>query len=92
MSNGLIAVVGLQQSEAAVLAAASRLFAAHIGAGRVTDDSEASVMEHCIRSAIRMALRVDRLLQSDDEAIGLGSRVPARGAAGSGRSVSFWAS
>ncbi len=49
-------------------------------------------MEHCIQSAIRMALRVDRLLQSDDEAIGLGSRVPARGAAGSGRSVSFWAS
>ena len=84
MSNGLITVVGLQQSEAAVLAAASRLFAAHIAAGRVTDDSEASVMEHCIQSAIRMALRVDRLLQSDDEAIGLGSRVARPGRPGIG--------
>ena len=66
----------LQSSEAAVFAAASRFYAAYIAAGQVTQDSEATTMEYCIHSAIKMALRVDRLLQSDDESVGLGRRNP----------------
>jgi hypothetical protein len=74
MPNGPIAAVELQPSEAHVLAAASRLFAAHISAGHVSRESEESIMEHCIKTAIRMALRIDRLLQSEDETLGLGAR------------------
>ena len=74
MSNGPVAAVDLQHSESQVLAAASRLFAARIAAGQVDEGSEETVMEHCIQTAIRMAMRVDRLLQSDDEAVGLGAR------------------
>lgn len=77
MSTGPIAALVLQPSEAAVFAAASRFFAAYIAAGQVTQDSEAATMEYCIRSAIKMALRVDRLLQSDGESVGLGKRDPA---------------
>ena len=74
MSNGPIAALELQRSEAEVFAAASGLYAACIAAGQVTQDSQASVMEHGIRTAIAMAVRVDRLLQSDDESLGLGAR------------------
>ncbi len=73
MSKGPIASVDLQPSEAQVFAAASRFFAARIATGAVTADSEPAVMDQCIRSAIRMAVRVDRLVQSDDEAMGLGA-------------------
>jgi hypothetical protein len=66
----------LQSSEAAVFAAASRFYAAYIAAGQVTQDSEEATMEYCIHSAIKMALRVDRLVQSDDESVGLGRRNP----------------
>lgn len=76
MSNGPIAALSLQESEAHLLAAASRFFAARIAAGQVSDDGEDAVMEQCILLAIHMATRVDRLVQSDDEAIGLGARVP----------------
>lgn len=77
MSAGPIAALELQASEAAVFAAASRFYAAYIAAGQVTQDSEASTMEYCIHSAIKMALLVDRLIQSDGESVGLGRRVPA---------------
>ncbi len=76
MSNGPIAAIELQQSEAAVLAVASRFFAAYISSGRVDEESEDETMERCIMTALRMALRVDRLLQSDDEHTGLGLRSP----------------
>jgi hypothetical protein len=74
MSKEPIAALTLQPSETAVLAAASRFYAAYIAAGQVTQDTEASTMEYCVHSAIKMALRVDRLLQSDDESVGLGRR------------------
>ena len=77
VSHGPIAAVELQESEAAVLANAGRLFAAHIAAGKVSPENEDAVMEHCIQKAIAMALRVDRLLQSDGEATSLRRRGPA---------------
>ncbi len=74
MSNGPIAAIELQQSEAAVLAVASRFFAAYISSGKIDAAAQDETMEHCIMTALRMALRVDRLLQSDDEHTGLGLR------------------
>ncbi len=74
MSNGPIASIELQQSEAAVLAVASRFFAAYISSGKIDEASQDEMMERCIMTALRMALRVDRLLQSDDEHVGLGPR------------------
>lgn len=74
MSNGPIASIELQQSEAAVLAVASRFFAAYISSGKIDAAAQDETMEHCIMAALRMALRVDRRLQSDDEHVGLGPR------------------
>jgi hypothetical protein len=76
MSNGPIAALELQPSEAHVLAAASRLLAAHVAAGRLTNETLEATMEQCVRQAIHMAIRIDRILQSDDEAVGLGARSP----------------
>jgi hypothetical protein len=77
MSRGPIAALELQPSEAAVLAAASRLLAARLGAGIVSVDASDDELDRCVRLAIRLAVRVDRLLQSDTEATGLGERAPS---------------
>ena len=74
MSNGPIASLELQSSEAHVLAAASRLLAAHISTGNVSDDELEATMEQCVRQAIHLAVGIDRILQSDDEPTGLRSR------------------
>ncbi|MFT4588131.1 MAG: hypothetical protein ACI9VS_001573 [Candidatus Binatia bacterium] len=57
----------LEKSEADVLAAASRIYAAHIVSGQVPPENAESIMEHSIQSAIAMASRVDRLVKSDGE-------------------------
>ena len=61
------AYLSLQPSEAAVLAAASRIYAAHVIANHVTDENEASLAVKSITMAMRMALMTEKRLQSDDE-------------------------
>jgi phosphate/sulfate permease len=67
MSRSAIAFLELQPSEAVVVAAASRFFAAYIAGGRVTEETEEQVMRYCVRAAIRLALETDNLVQSDEE-------------------------
>ncbi len=74
MSEGPIAGLELQPSEAAVLAVAGRLLAVRVGAGGLVADPSDEEIDRCVRLAIRLAVRVDRLLQSDAEATGLGRR------------------
>lgn len=74
MTGGPIAALDLQPSEAHVVAAASRLLAAHIASGRRSEEALDDVLEECVRLAIQIAMKVDRHLQSDDEPIGLGKR------------------
>jgi hypothetical protein len=61
------AVLRLQPSEAAVLAGASRLYAARLAAGEVNDASRQQILDQCVQDAIELARRVDRAVQSDDE-------------------------
>ncbi len=61
------AVIRLQPSEAAVLAGASRIYAARLAAGQVSDDSRQEILDQCVRDAVELARRVDRAVQSDDE-------------------------
>jgi hypothetical protein len=61
------AYLSLQSSEAAVLAAASRIYAAHIVADHVTSENEADLATNSVTMAMRMAIMTDRRLQSDDE-------------------------
>lgn len=66
-AKGAAAYLALQPSEAAVLAAASRIFAAWIAAGKVTDDNERELADRAVKTATRMALVTDRYLQADAE-------------------------
>lgn len=59
--------VNLGVSEAAVFAAASRLFAAHIGRGEVNAESEVKLMDESLRMAIALAGRADDLIKSENE-------------------------
>jgi hypothetical protein len=74
LAKGPAAALELQPSEVAVYTAASRFFAALLGAGRVTKENEAQVMRYCIETALCMARTTDRLIQSDGEATGEGQR------------------
>lgn len=67
MSRSPSAFLELQPSETAVFHAASRIYAAHVAAGRVDEGNEGEVMKRCIRVAIRLALLTDKTVQSDDE-------------------------
>ena len=64
---GAAAYLALQPSEQAVLHAASRIYAAWIAAGKVTDANADEVADRAVRAATRMALVVDRYVQADDE-------------------------
>ena len=57
----------LQQSEAVVVHAASRIYAAYITAGKVQDGKEDEWIKRSIRDAIRMAQATDDAVISDDE-------------------------
>ena len=63
----------LLESEKAVFRAACDIYAAYVAAGKVElqGDSEKELMERAIRTAISMAKRVDKLVQSDSEMPGL---------------------
>ena len=64
---GAAAYLALQPSEQAVLHAASRIFAAWIVAGQVTEANQDEIADRAVRAATRMALVTDRYLQADDE-------------------------
>jgi len=57
----------LQWSESVIIAAASRIFAAYIAKGRVTDSNEEEMILKAIQTAIRMADKTDAMVKSDDE-------------------------
>ena len=62
-----VASLRLQSSEAVVVHAASRIFAALVAAGRVTEASRDEHLRFSVRAAIALARGIDRLLDSDDE-------------------------
>jgi len=57
----------LQPSEAAVFHGATRIYAAYITRGLVTEDSEQEWMAKATREAIQLALTAEEAIQSDDE-------------------------
>lgn len=65
--RGPEAFLELQHSESVVVAAASRIFAAYVAAGQVTDANQAQLEDRCVRAAMRLAVLTDRMVQSDDE-------------------------
>ncbi len=60
-------VLSLQPSEAALYAAASRIYAAYIAAGRVSEGAENEMIARSISEALRMAQTVEEAIQSDQE-------------------------
>ena len=57
----------LQPSETAVLHAASRIMAGFIATGAVTEDNELEQSDRAVRLATRMALVIEKYVQSDNE-------------------------
>jgi hypothetical protein len=70
-----IAALELQHSEAAVVHAASRIFAALVAAGRISESNQAEQVRYCVRTAIDLAQEADRVLDSDAESGGTPSRL-----------------
>jgi hypothetical protein len=61
------AYLSLEPSETAVLHAASRIFAAFISSGTVSQANENEVADRAVQLATRMALVVEKYIQSDRE-------------------------
>jgi hypothetical protein len=61
------AYLSLQPSETAVLHAASRIFAAFIAHGDVTDANQHELSNRAVMLAVRMALVIEKYVQSDNE-------------------------
>ena len=59
--------LSLQASETAVFNCASRIFAAYICSGKVTDENKNEYYKTAIRDAIRMGVIVEKSVQSDEE-------------------------
>ena len=59
--------LSLQESEAAVLQAASRFFAAYLITGAVTDQNRETYLQKSVKDALDIALKIDQKLVSDDE-------------------------
>lgn len=57
----------LEPSETAVLHAASRIYAAFVASGQVTADNRDELCVQAIRTAVRLAQKVDAAVHSDDE-------------------------
>ena len=62
-----VAALELQPSEAAVLQAASRIFAALVTANQVTAGNRTEMVSFAVRTAVDLALETDRIVASDDE-------------------------
>jgi hypothetical protein len=59
--------VSLQASEGLVFEAASRIYAAYLRAGKISDGREGEWMERSLREAIQLARLTDQSVQSDAE-------------------------
>ncbi len=57
----------LQPSEATVIEAASRIFAAYIIAHKPCEEDEDQMLEKALQQAIKLATRADLIIESDDE-------------------------
>jgi hypothetical protein len=60
-------VLSLQPSEIAVLGAAAQIFSAYVVSGHVTGGNESDMMDRSLAEAIKMARRLEELVQSDSE-------------------------
>jgi hypothetical protein len=60
----------LQPSETAIVHAASRILAALIAAGKLTDQNAAELVRWSAKVATALGVEVDALLDSDDESGG----------------------
>jgi hypothetical protein len=61
------AYLKLEESEQAVLHAASRIFAAYIASGVVDDANQHALADRSVQLATRMAVVVEKYIQSDNE-------------------------
>ena len=59
--------VQLAPTEASILAASSRIYAAYISAGSVSEGEEAEYMQKAIKQAMRMSTAVDDLVKAEGE-------------------------
>ena len=59
--------IKLQHSESVVVHAASRIYAAYIAAGKVSENGEDEWMKRAIREAVKIAVATDSAVVSDDE-------------------------
>ena len=57
----------LQHSEGIVVHAASRIYAAYIAAGQVTNGNEDQWISRSIEEALQLAVQTDDRIESDDE-------------------------
>ena len=57
----------LAATEASILAAASRIYAAYISTGQVAENEENNYMQKAIRQAIKMSTAVDDLVKAEGE-------------------------
>ena len=62
-----LASLKLEPSETAVLHAASRIYAAYVAAGQVTQENRNDLLAEAIRVAVALAQKVDEAVHSDDE-------------------------
>jgi hypothetical protein len=62
-----IAALALQGSEIEVMHAASRILAACIAAGRLSETNEDELIEFSVRCAVELARQADLAIQSDGE-------------------------
>jgi hypothetical protein len=69
----------LQPSETAIVHAASRILAALIAAGKLTDANAADLVRWSTRVAIALGVEVDTLIDSDDESGGGRGRLGSLG-------------
>jgi hypothetical protein len=61
------AFLRLEESEAQVVQAASRIYAAYVSSGAVTPENEEELVGKAVRVALYMAQVTDQLVLSDDE-------------------------
>lgn len=61
------AFLRLQHSESIVCTMASQLLSAYITSGQLTPENEEQLLNHSAVLAIKLARRIDRVMESDDE-------------------------
>jgi len=60
-------VLSLQPSEIALLTSAAHIFSAYVMSGHVTGGNESDMMDRSVAEALKMARRIEELVQSDSE-------------------------